>query len=232
MLHYRFVRQLRVAFWIPFLGYVYAAHPRERQYWRAWLAQTVDGLTAVDAAAPFMSFRAKEWLENFLADGDKRVFEWGAGGSTLFLASRARELVTIEHDPRWHQIVSSRLKNLGAANCVVLHIAPSTAPSPPIYRSDRKPQWFFEDYAKAIDNYPDGYFDLVIVDGRARPACLRHARPKVVRGGAILLDDSRRRRYQHAVREMDEAGWTKVDLSGVKPGGPAIHHTTAWIRPR
>lgn len=231
MTRYRFVRQLRVAFWLPFLAYVYLAHPRERRYWREWLRQTIDGISPIDAAAPFMSFRARDWLENFLSSKDRRVFEWGSGGSTLFLASRVRELVTIEHDPTWYEIVSRHLSSFASENCTIRHIPPSTSSSEPIYRSERKPQWSFRDYVRAIDSYPDGYFDLVIVDGRARPACIRHARPKVAPGGAIILDDSGRRRYQNAVREMDQTGWIKVDLSGVKPGGPAIHHTTAWVRP-
>lgn len=232
MTRYRLIRQIRVAFWAPYLAYVYAANPRERRYWPDWLRLTLDGVSPVDSATPFMSFRALEWLDDHLSSGRKRVFEWGSGGSTLFLASRVRELVTIEHDPGWHQLVSSHLNGNSADTCMVHHIPPTTAPaSLPLYRSQRKPKWYFEEYCKIIDRYPDAYFDLVIVDGRARPACIQHARPKVAPGGALLLDDSNRRRYQNAVREIDAIGWRKIDLSGVKPGGPAIHHTTAWIRP-
>lgn len=232
MIRYRLVRQLRIAFWSPFIAYLFMMRPAERPYWSNWLRLTLDGVSATDSRSPFMPFRAMEWLEDYLAGDNKRVFEWGSGGSTLFFASRAQELVSIEHDPTWFQIVSEHLSQIDSHRCTLRHVPPTTTPSSsPIYRSGRKPKWFFERYAKAINDYPDGYFDLVIVDGRARPACVHHAKRKIRPGGVLLLDDSNRRRYRGAVASVDKAEWRKLDLSGIRPGGPAIHHTTAWFRP-
>ena len=54
----------------------------------------------------------------------------------------------------------------------------------------------FKKFVTTIDQYPDHYFDLVFVDGRARNSCIKHAIPKVKNGGYILLDDSDRKSYQ------------------------------------
>ena len=53
----------------------------------------------------------------------------------------------------------------------------------------------FEDYVKIIDIYPNENFDLIIVDGRSRVSCLKHAQDKVKVGGFILLDDTDREEY-------------------------------------
>ena len=41
-----------------------------------------------------------------------------------------------------------------------------------------------------------GEFDLVVVDGRARVACLQHAAKRLAPGGIVLFDDTQRPRYR------------------------------------
>jgi predicted O-methyltransferase YrrM len=41
-----------------------------------------------------------------------------------------------------------------------------------------------------IDAFPDGAFDVVLVDGQARPSCLKHAYTKVKPGGMLILDNA------------------------------------------
>lgn len=53
----------------------------------------------------------------------------------------------------------------------------------------------FKAYASAIDAYPDGHFDVVMVDGRARTSCLVHALPKLRKGGLSILDNAEREHY-------------------------------------
>ena len=58
----------------------------------------------------------------------------------------------------------------------------------------------FKQYASAIDTEP-GQFDLIVVDGRARAACLAHAIRKLAPNGMILFDNSGRERYRRAIKE-------------------------------
>ncbi len=53
----------------------------------------------------------------------------------------------------------------------------------------------FKKYVEIINNYPNNYFDLIIIDGRARNACMNHALSKVKNNGFILLDNSEREEY-------------------------------------
>ena len=62
----------------------------------------------------------------------------------------------------------------------------------------------FERYVRAIDDYPDGHFHFVSVDGRARVACLERALAKVAPGGLLILDNSQRERYQPALSRLTE----------------------------
>jgi hypothetical protein len=56
---------------------------------------------------------------------------------------------------------------------------------------------FFDDYVAAIGD-TSGYFDLIVIDGRAREACLTAAISRLAPGGFILLDDFKRKRYRDA----------------------------------
>ena len=84
----------------------------------------------------------------------------------------------------------------------------------PAYAST-KPGWrehSFRRYVHAIDD-ADGQFDVIVIDGRARPACLDHAAPRLARDGIIVFDNSRRAPYQAAIarsglRAQEYAGLT------------------------
>jgi predicted O-methyltransferase YrrM len=56
----------------------------------------------------------------------------------------------------------------------------------------------FSRYVAEIDDH-EGSFDLVVIDGRAREACLARALPRLAGGGLIVFDNTRRRRYRHAI---------------------------------
>ena len=53
----------------------------------------------------------------------------------------------------------------------------------------------FLEYAISIEDYPDNYFDMVLIDGRARPSCIKHSINKVKENGFLILDDSDRKHY-------------------------------------
>ena len=150
------------------------------------------------AKMPYMQTPIIQWLESYLTK-DMRVFEWGAGGSTLFISKRVKSLVSIEYGKRWYvKILWHVIKN-GLFNCRLKLVLPDTVPDEN-YRSQGKyGHLTFKNFASAIDNYPDDSFDLIVVDGRARAQCLQHAKNKVKRGGYILLDDADRAEYQSVI---------------------------------
>jgi hypothetical protein len=89
----------------------------------------------------------------------------------------------------------------------------------------------FAAYVAAIDAFPDGFFDLVVVDGRSRAACLDRAVPKIRPGGMLVLDDADRPEYADAIAELPP--WPRRDFRGLRPGrrsDPSL--TLILTRPR
>lgn len=84
----------------------------------------------------------------------------------------------------------------------------------------------YEDY---ILMYPDTHFDLVIVDGRNRAACIANAVAKVKPGGWFVLDNSEREQYQAAI-VAHLAGWERYDFVS-QGGGYKGWATTVWRKP-
>jgi hypothetical protein len=150
---------------------------------------------------PWIVFDAVDYL-NSLSLENKRVFEYGSGSSTLYWLSRNMPLVSVEHDSRWFELVRTylgkstiidyRLVQPEKSNLTLFDIA-----NPLLYLSD-EPQfkgYNFRSYVSQIDEFPNGYFDVILVDGRARPACIRHSVPKINVGGLLIVDNSDRSYY-------------------------------------
>jgi predicted O-methyltransferase YrrM len=203
----------------------------------AYLASLQPGGGTRSRPIPWMPFAAIDWLRATLRR-EMSVFEWGSGSSTLFLAPRVGRIVSVEHDPSWHTEVAAWLREHAIENCEQLLVAPDPLPegSPQEYRADAYTSadeasrgLSFERYVRAIDGAADGSFDLVIVDGRARPSCVAHGMSKVRPGGHLVLDDSDRPDYAEAVERL--SGWRRRDFVGMAPGHGVLRQTSAWQRP-
>ena len=194
-----------------------------------------DGRNALRERRPWITFAAQEWMASILS-AEMRIFEYGSGGSTLYFATRVKQVISIEHDPAWHARVQAALDSVGAASSVLpMLIEPRPAAGPVGDPSDpdryasghgRYREYAFDEYAKAVDSYGDGSFDLVFIDGRARPACTKHAVRKTRVGGYIVLDNSERRHYGRAMDLL--SGYRRMDFFGPGPYEPAFWMTTAW----
>jgi hypothetical protein len=186
----------------------------------------IDGMIALDL--PWWTFDAIDEVAAFLAARPKaRVFEYGSGASTVWLGRRAAEVFSTEHDASWYPIVSGKLT---AMPHVRLRLVPPDAVRDPDPRyGSQKPGWrdrSFRAYVHAIDDV-DGVFDLIIVDGRARPACLAHAAARLAPGGMIVFDNSRRGPYREAIAA---SGMRARNLEGLAACLPYPDSTTLLTR--
>lgn len=84
----------------------------------------------------------------------------------------------------------------------------------------------FEQYVKSIDEYPNGYFDLITVDGRARASCALRALPKLKNGGWLLVDNMERARYK-TVRDL-LASYRCQDFVGLVSCELRLQRTAIW----
>jgi predicted O-methyltransferase YrrM len=164
-----------------------------------------------------------------------RVFEWGSGGSTIFFAQRAKETISIEHMREWHTRISEALVYAGIDGECDLRLvtrdlvrsleAEEFKSSQPLLRNVT-----FMNYVKAIDEFEDESFDVVLVDGRARASCITRAVPKIKPGGILVVDDSARPQYQKAL-SLD--GWHRSNGIGPIPYMPLtqLAQTSVLIKP-
>lgn len=167
---------------------------------------------------PWWTFAAIQRVDAFLAARpDARVFEYGSGASTVWLGRRAAAVSSVEHDAGWAPIVRQQLGALPDVERRVAHrLVPPDQPrvGDPAYGST-KPGWrehSFRNYVHAIDREA-GTFDVIVIDGRARAACLDHAAARLANDGIIVFDNSRRAPYQAAIarsglRAQEFAGLT------------------------
>lgn len=177
---------------------------------------------------PSLSLPAVCTLDEHLTK-DMRVFEWGSGASTLFFAHRCAQVVSIEHDRAWFEKVGEAVEYRGLPVDRSLvepdeRFYPDYASYQPGYESVS-----FMQYARAIDRFMDESFDLILVDGRARCACLDRAQRKLKVGGMLMLDDSLRSIYSWAMAKIE---WPVMHLEGCIPFYRHGHtvRTTLWVK--
>ncbi len=118
---------------------------------------------------PWLSYRAIAALDE-LIQPQWKILEFGSGMSTRWLARRCSFLHSIENEPGWHQVVSRQLERERLD-----HVR---------YELRKR-----DSYAD-LQQYPNGFFDFVLVDGLMRSECVRQALPKIRAGGWIYLDNS------------------------------------------
>ena len=194
-------------------------------------------LTDASRHVPWIVFEAKDWLDAYL-EADMTALEWGSGGSTIYLCQKVREVVSIEHDPEWFAQVSHTLEHLDLTNCSYHLIEPRKnpflrlTPYGALFYGSRTwakyKTYSFRDYVKKIEGYPDEHFDFILVDGRARASCLRHAVRKLKPNGVLALDNSERAHYQSEMARL--AHMTHRDFFGNGPFLDKPWQTTIWFR--
>ncbi|MCG3268811.1 class I SAM-dependent methyltransferase [Yoonia sp. I 8.24] len=173
-------------------------HKSRRARWFRSLFAIYDLDDLIHLELPWWTFDAIEAVDEILAARpDARVLEWGSGASTLWLAARAKQVTSIEHDLDWAREVQLRLDASPNGSKVALHHVGSQTKGNIGSNKRGFDGQFFDDYVAAIGDV-SGDFDLIVIDGRAREACLTAAISRLAPGGVILLDDFKRKRYRDA----------------------------------
>lgn len=214
------------------LGRLERRAPRSRAAtWAASLfaIHDVEGLGRLDV--PWWTFDSADRVGAWLGDRPgARVFEWGSGASTLWLAARAGEVHSVEHHAGWAEVLEPRLP----ANVVLRVVEPvaSATPAVPSAKSGHA-GLDFSAYVAAIDDVP-GDFDLVVIDGRAREACLARAVERLAPGGIIVFDNVDRRRYVDAIATVQDR-FAMTMTRGLTPALPyptrtALLHSSGVLR--
>jgi predicted O-methyltransferase YrrM len=177
----------------------------------------INGKSPLDLELPWLPYAAIDFLDQFLRP-DMTVCEYGSGGSTLFFARRVKSVYSIEDNPKWFELVTGRVKQLGLAN-VTLKLCPFDFKDPVGFETS--------DYLNAI---PDEQFNVIVVDGseewqQVRQICFAKAESHVRKGGLILVDDSWR---YPALRTNNRAQNHRI-FQSVGPGRPGVTSTDVYF---
>lgn len=214
----------------------FVKNPRIVKHYEDW-ARLKDGKTnTLDEGLPWYTFEAIDWLKTYLRP-DMKVFEWGSGGSTLFYANQVSEVISIEHDAIWSRDVVKKLRKEKLKHVTAILIEPNktsiklSSGQPGDYRATNASfnNLDFKQYCTVIRKYPDSYFDLVAVDGRARPSCILEGLSKVKPRGYLLLDNSDRDFYRPGTELL--RGWKRTDFPGPLPYIADFLQTSIFKKP-
>lgn len=186
---------------------------------------------------PWIVFKMTDYIKKVI-NKKMSVFEYGMGGSTLFFSDRVAKIISIEHNPSWYYKMRKILKKNRFHNYECFLVKPtiisSASKSTNKYCSSSLEyrNKSFERYVKTIDKYDDASFDIVLIDGRSRSACITHAVKKIKEGGFLILDDSNIKSHTKTLKIL--SGWKRKSFFGLTPGitsFSAFGETTIYKKP-
>lgn len=196
-------------------------------HWRHSLTLVYDSLAMATLDVPWWTYDAIASVDGWLAGraAPIRVYEYGSGASTFWLARRADEVHSVEHHRGFGEMMAGEVAGLSAVTLRIVEPVPSQAPVIGS-RKEGHAGLDFSDYVASIDDVP-GEFDLIVIDGRAREACLAHAGGRLADGGLIVFDNSRRTRYRRAIVA---SGLREERFRGLTPTLPYPDQTSLLSR--
>jgi hypothetical protein len=144
---------------------------RRLRHWAYSLTRVHDSLAIAELDVPWWTYRAVDVVDAWLSARARpiRVFEYGSGASTLWLARRADEVHSVEHHRGFGEHIAPMLAAQGNVEFRIVEAVPSATPAVPSAKEGHG-GLDFTDYVTAIER-TEGFFDLVVIDGRAREAC-------------------------------------------------------------
>lgn len=139
-------------------------------------------------ALPWYTYPAIEYILQ-IDFSQKRIFEYGAGYSTVFWEKRAAEVISVENNQDWVE----KVKRMVSSH--IIHAAEQ------------------ESYVRSITLY--GSFDVVVIDGRFRNSCAPYAIKALRDGGMIIVDNSEW--CPVITQTLRDEGFTQSDFHGLVP---------------
>jgi predicted O-methyltransferase YrrM len=165
-----------------------------------------DADAPVDASGnwiPMFTYPCIEYIAQFDLR-DKRVFEWGAGASTMYWMTRAKSVTSVENDQAWYE----RMLQTKADNVEMI-----------LDRGDGFPWQILRQ---------DGLFDIIVIDGAGyRYDCADIAPRKLAPGGMVILDNADW--HPESAARLKAAGLIQVDFAGFKVNESHASTTSVFL---
>jgi SAM-dependent methyltransferase len=139
---------------------------------------------------PWFTYPAIEYLKQ-LDFRDLVILEWGIGNSSLFFASRCKEIFSVEHNKDWFDAITKNLP--GNAHAIL-----ATS----------------ENY-ESIPLKQNKKFDVIIIDGIKRDDCVKTAVRLLKENGMIIFDNADR--DPELCRFLRDNNLIEADFHGLGP---------------
>ena len=156
--------------------------------------------------------------------------EYGSGFSTIYFARKLKKLISIEHNSEWYKKVKRNLEENKINNVDYFLFPkedhPESQDDLDIYLNEHdeyESKESFRKYYDKVKEYPNNYFDFILIDGRARIYCGLNSILKLKKRGIFILDNSERKRYEPLLTALES--WPKVNTTNGRT------NTTIWIKP-
>jgi precorrin-6B methylase 2 len=191
-----FIRLVHVIFLL--IGIIYLLKKFKNNNLSQWVLSLfyiwdIKGLIYLDC--PWWTYSSIKEIDTYLKNNkDSIAFEYGSGASSVWLAKRVKKLYSVEHDKEWFNIVKKYINNFANVNYKL--VQPDIMLHSHQYLSIKEKGVSFYNYVNEI-NFINNKFDLIVIDGRARNACLKLALKKLKKGGIIIFDNCNRKRYKN-----------------------------------
>lgn len=171
------------------------------RHWAYSLTRAHDSIGISKLDVPWWTYGSIDEVESWLSQrsSDVRAFEWGSGASTIWLARRVASVNSVEHHAEFGAMIQQQLATFPNAQLDIVEPVPTEAPAIGSAKEGHG-GLDFSDYVEHI-NSVGGMFDLIVIDGRAREACLTAALPHLHPDGICVFDNTRRRRYRAAISD-------------------------------
>lgn len=177
-----------------------------------WFASGSQGArTPAGEAIPWWTYAGILWLDSHLRTLPERpdcCLEIGSGTSTQWLAQRFATVISLEHDERWFE----RLRPTLPDN-VDLRLVDADDVEAYLAAFGERQTW-----------------DLAVIDGLHRAACLSRSVTQLSDRSLVLLDDSDRPLYADAIRAIHRQGVSRTDFFGFSPGVAHLRCTSFFSR--
>jgi len=182
-------------------------------------------------ALPWFTFSSLNFLVHIL-DSDWKVFEYGCGYSSFFWSSRVKEYHGVEDDENWYNVTSTKINKDANIELVkkndnfkinLLMTLDKKYPNKNNLSDEKMNEKHgisnlnFQEYANHISKFPEKYFDVIVIDGKARKFSTFSALNKIKDSGIFILDNSDRVQYKPIFEFLFDNGWFKIDFWGDGP---------------
>ena len=124
------------------------------------------------------------------------MFEYGAGGSTLYFSQYVEKYVSIEHNINWfNKMQGHKMPN----NVDLRYCAPNNQIKLPVWHGSSAD---FHDYICFIDTIPYKHYDKVLIDGRARKQCGEKILDYISAESIVFVHDFFERKRYHELMQF------------------------------